>query len=176
MKKLILGFVVLIMVITISLLVTGINRKIQKQKEISEKISRLPSFSFKGLGGTSFESSDIKQGPVLIVHFHPECEHCQYEISEILKSEVPQSFKNVLLVSSAHPDSIRRFLERLDSSEFPSIVPLADTSYSFEDTFGRNPIPCSFIYNRKLNLVKILPGEVKTETILKYLRESEQNF
>jgi hypothetical protein len=175
MKKLILGSVILIIFIIVSFLVIGINRKMKNQKDINEKISRLPSFSFKTLEGTSFESSDIKQGPILIVHYHPECEHCQYEIAEILNSAIPESFKNVILVSSAHPDSIRRFLNRLNSCDFPSIISLADTLSSFADTFGRSPIPSSYIYNRKLNLVKVLHGEVKTETILKYLRESEQN-
>jgi len=175
MKKLVLGSVILIIVIIVSFLLIGINRKMKNQKEISEKISRLPSVSFKALGGGSFELSDIKEGPVLIVHFHPECEHCQYEIAEILKSAIPDSFKNVILVSSAHPDSIIRFLSRLNASDFPSVISLVDISYSFEDTFGSSPIPSSYIYNRKLNLIKVLHGEVKTETILKYLRESEQN-
>jgi hypothetical protein len=173
MKKLVLGFVILIMVLITTFLAVGISRKLQKEKEAGERISKLPSFTFKALAQNNFKSSNIKEGPILIVYFHPECEHCQYEISEILKSDIPVSFKKVVLVSAAHPDSIRRFLNRLNSSDFPSIIPLADTANNFEDTFGRGPIPSSFIYNRKLSLVRVLHGEVKTETILKYLRESE---
>lgn len=175
MKRLILGLVVLTVFLVGTLLLIGINRKMKNQKEISERTSKLPSFTFMTLSELPFNSLDINEGPVLIVHFHPECEHCQYEISEILKSVIPESFKTVLLVSSANPDSIRRFLFRMNISDFPSVITLADTSYSFEATFGSSPIPTSYIYNSKLKMIKVLHGEVKTETILKYLWDSEHD-
>jgi hypothetical protein len=173
MRKIILYSIIVSVVIFSSFLFTGTIRKVQKHKLISEKIARFPFFSFTTLSNESFNSSQIKKGPVLVVHFHPECEHCQYEISEILKSNIPDLYASVILVSSAHPDSIRRFLTQLDYTDFPSVVPLIDTSYNFEDIFGNGTIPSSYIYNSKLDLVKVLHGEVKTETILKYLQESE---
>lgn len=173
MKKAILGTVILITVVCALFLVYGIVRKLINQKLISEKISSLPSFCFMTLSAGSFNSADIGTGPVLVVHYHPECEHCQYEIPEILKSNIPSSFKFVLLVSSAHPDSVRRFLALLKHSDSPSVIPLADTSFIFENIFGSGIIPSSYIYNRKLKLIKVISGEVKPGTILKYLHESE---
>lgn len=173
MRNAVLGSVIIIAVLVISFLVTGIVRKLQNQKLISERISSLPSFSFMTLSNGSYNSSDIKKGPVLVVHFHPECEHCQYEISEILKSDIPVAFNSVILISSAHPDSVRRFLALLKHSDSPSVIPLADTSFIFENIFGSGIIPSSYIYNRKLKLIKVISGEVKPGTILKYLHESE---
>lgn len=174
MKKLILGSVIIFMLLFASIMVVGIARKLQSQKIIIEKISRLPSFSFMTLSNEFYNSANIKEGPVLVVHFHPECEHCQYEISEILKSNIPVLFSSVILVSSAHPDSIKRFLNRLNYSDYASVIPLIDTSYSFEGIFGNGIVPSCYIYNKKLNLIKVLHGEVKTASILKYLKESEQ--
>jgi hypothetical protein len=173
MRKVILSSVIIIIVFSILFLVIGTVRKIQNHKLIEEKIAKLPSFSFTTLSNGSFNSSEIREGPALVVHFHPECEHCQYEISEILKSNIPDSFAIVILVSSAQPDSIIGFLKRVNYSVYPSVIPLMDTSYSFEGIFGSGIVPSSYIYNKKLNLIKVLHGEVKTETILKYLKESE---
>ena len=173
MKKVILVSVIAVIVLFASFLVIGIAMKLHNQKLISEKIVRLPSFSFIKLSNESFNSDNIKNGPVLVVHFHPECEHCQYEISEILKSNIPVLCTSVILVSGAPPDSIRRFLNPFNYSEYPSVIALVDTSYIFEDIFGSGIVPSSYIYNSKLNLVKVLHGEVKTEAILKYLQESE---
>jgi len=172
-RKVILGFVIFIIVLFVSFLVTGISRKLQNQKLVAEKIAKFPVFSFMTLSKGSFNSADIKKGPMLIVHFHPECEHCQYEISEILKSNIPASFNYVILISSAHPDSIKSFLYRNKYQDYPSVIFLADTSYNFDDTFGSGIIPSSYIYNRKLILAKVIHGEVKAEAILKYLNESE---
>jgi thiol-disulfide isomerase/thioredoxin len=169
MKKIILFSIILIFILITSFLISVMVKKLQTEKVIAEKITRLPDFSFLTLNNEVSNSKDIREGPVLVVHFHPECEYCQYEISEILKSKIPTEFKNVILISSAHPDSIKNFLSRFNYSEFSSVIPLIDTAYSFEDIFGRGVIPSSYIYDRNLNLLKVLHGEVKTETVLKFI-------
>jgi hypothetical protein len=173
MKKILLDVIIVVFALSSTFLISGIVKKTQKHKQITEKISRLPSFSFMTLTNDSFNSSEIRKGPVLVIRFHPECEHCQYEISEILKSIIPASGAFVIMVSSADPDSIRKFMHQFDYSDYPAIIPLIDTSYIFGDIFGSDKIPSNYIYNKELNLVKVLYGEVKTETILKYLCGSE---
>jgi hypothetical protein len=173
MRKAILSVFISVFAISVLFLVAGILNKAQKHKQISEKISELPSFSFITLSNETFNSSEIKRGPVLLVRFHRECEHCQYEISELLKSSIPGCGANIILVSSDYPDSIRKFLNKFKYTDYPSVILLADTSYAFGDIFGSDIIPSNYIYNKDLDLVKVLSGEVKTETILKYLLSSE---
>jgi hypothetical protein len=175
MRKIILAGVVMIFALSVSFLVSGIIKKRQTQIEIAGKISKLPSFSFTTLEKGSFNSSEITSGPVLIVRFHPECEHCRYEIKEIFSSTIPASGVRVIMVSNADADSIKKMLLPYDLAEYPSVITLADTSYSFGEIFGSNMVPSSYIYDKDLELVKVLYGEVKTETILKYLKDSEQD-
>ena len=108
MRKIILVVVLIVFALSATLLGLGIGSKIQKQRQIAEKIQQLPSFSFSTLTGKSFSSSEIRKGPVLIIRFHPECEHCQYEITEILKSNIPVSGTLVIMVSSADKDYYKR--------------------------------------------------------------------
>ena len=173
MRKIILGVVIVVFALSATFLILGMINKVQKHKQLAEKIARLPSFSFMTLTNETFNSSEIMKGPVLVIRFHPECEHCQYEISEILKSNIPASGTCIIMVSSADPDSIRKFISQFDYSDYPAIITLADTSYIFGDIFGSDMVPSNYIYNKELNLVKVLYGEVKTETILKYLQGSE---
>lgn len=175
MRKIILGVVIVIFVLSATFLILRMINKVQKHKQLAEKIARFPSFSFMTLTNETFNSSEIRKGPVLVIRFHPECEHCQYEISEILKSNIPASGACVILVSSADPDSIRKFISQFDLSDCPAIITLADTSYIFGDIFGSDIVPSNYIYNKELVLVKVLYGEVKTETILKYLKGSEKD-
>ena len=173
MRKVILGMVIIFFTVAVIYLTTNVLKKVQKQKSIVEKISTFPGFSSLTLTNEPFNSAEIKEGPVLLIRFHPECEHCQYEISEILKSSIPSSGVKILMVSSTHIDSIRRFLDHFNYSDFPSVIPLADTSYNLGDIFGNDVIPSNYIYNKELKLVKVFHGEVKTETIIKYLSEVE---
>jgi hypothetical protein len=173
MRKVILIISLVVFFLTLGLLISGVSSKILKEKRINEKIAFLPSFSFTTLTNDDFHSSEIKKGPVLIVRFHPECEHCQYEISQILKSDIPSLVSKVLFISSDHPDSISKFFRQFNSIDYPSVITLADTSDSFSNIFGRDIVPSNYIYNKELKLVKVLPGEVKTETIRKYIQISE---
>jgi len=173
MRKILLIAVITIFGLSSAFLILGMINKIKKRNHITEKIARLPSFSFMTLANETFNSSDISKGPVLVIRFHPECEHCQYEISEILKSNIPASGTNVIMVSSADPSVIRKFFSQFDLTDYPAIIPLVDTSYIFGDIFGSDIVPSNYIYNKELNLVKVFYGEVKTETILKYLLGSE---
>jgi hypothetical protein len=173
MRKIIQEVILIAFFLSMILLISGISRKILKEKLINRKIALLPSFSFTTLNKDYFYSSEIKKGPVLIVRFHPECDHCQYEISQILNSDIPSLVSRALLISSGHPDSISKFLKQFNYSDYPSIVALADTSCAFESIFGNDIVPSNYIYNRELKLVKVLLGEVKTETIRKYLHVHE---
>lgn len=173
MRKLILGIIIFLLVISSVFLIIGTFRKFQKQKIIGENISQFPQFSFSTLSNQTFNSSGIKEGPVLVVHFHPECEHCQYEIVEILKSRIPISFINVILVSSARPDSIKAFLKRHNYSDFKSVIPLIDSTYCFEDIFGEGIIPSSYVYSKKLKLIKVFHGEVNSEALLNLIQKGE---
>ena len=170
MKRTILAFVILLIGSFTLFLVVGSVRKIQKRRLADERISLFPTFSYMTLLNNPFNSSNIKEGPILIVHFHPECEHCQYEVSEIFKSNIPKSFPEVILISSAHPDSIRNFLKQFNYTDYKSVIPLVDTSFSFQEIFGKGSIPSSYIYSRKLKLIKVFHGEVKTENLLNCLR------
>jgi len=173
MRKIILALIVVIFTLTAILLIAGTLKKINRQNQARERISTLPVFSFMTISDENFSSSEIKKGPVLIVRFHPDCEHCQYELTEIMKSDIPVIAEKVILISSAHPDSIRKFLGTLNYLDYPSIIALADTLYTFREIFGNDIVPSNYIYNKELNLVKVLSGEVRTETILKYLVEGE---
>jgi hypothetical protein len=173
MRKLIAGIVIVIFMLSSLFIGSGIARKFKKHKQLIEKTSNLPTFAFSTLKYQTFNSSELKTGPVLIMHFHPECEHCQYEISEILKESVLKRLTSVILVSSAPPDSISRFLNRYSYSDYSNVIPLADTSDIFGEIFGSDNIPSNYIYDRDLRLKKFFYGEVKSDAILKYLQEVE---
>jgi len=173
MKRIISGVIISVIILTSASLIAGMACKMNKKNEMAQRIKKLPSFSFMTLTGGSFNSSDIIEGPVLVVRFHPECEHCQYEISEILKSDLPASGTKIILVSNAEKDEVISFLSQFDLSRYPCITTLIDTSYKFGEVFGSNIVPGNYLYNEKLELIKSFKGEVKTETILKYLVAGE---
>ena len=74
----------------------------------------------------------------------------------------------VLLVSNASPESIKMFMQQFEFSDKDFRI-LTDSKLVFNEIFGIDIIPSTLIYNKNLELVKFQKGEIKMETILKYL-------
>lgn len=173
MRKLFLTLVVTIFFIVMAIFVMGILKKMKDYTAIESQISTLPVFSLSTLTGSSYSTSEIDKGPVLIVRFHPECEHCRYELAEIFNSVLPEEVVKVLLISNADRNSVANFLAGFDIGEKQDIIPLIDTSFVSNDIFRKDVIPSNYIYNKELKLVKALYGEYKFETIIKYLETND---
>jgi len=175
MKKVILGTILVLFISGALFLVFGSMNRLHDQSLLTEKINHLPQFSFLSLTNDSFSSSEITEGPLLIVNFHPECEHCKYEISALVKSNITESGIKVILVSSAVPDTLKKFLTGCQIEETKGFITLIDTAMIFGDIFGRNIIPTNYLYDKELNLIEVLYGEYTTETILKRFGLSGQD-
>jgi len=173
MKKVILVSVILIFTALLLMLISGIIYKAEAYDKISDSVKRLPDFSFLTIDNDTLDSSDILCGPLLIMHFHPECEHCKYETKSILESKLPLMQCRVLMITEAPSDSVKKFYDAFELYKYPSISVLLDPAYMFSEKFGSHIIPSNYIYNKNLEIVKVLKGEYRPETIIKYMEECD---
>ena len=169
MKRILLIILAGVILFIVSFFILGILKKVKDLSSAEEQISVLPRLSLPATDGTIISTSEITEGPVLIVRFHPECEHCRYELTEIFKSRIPEKGIRVLLISNADRESVVSFLSGIGTGEKQNIVTLIDSAYVLSDIFRKEIIPSNYIYDKDLKLVKALYGEYKIETICKYL-------
>lgn len=175
MKRSLAKILVAAIVVVITLLVGGIVSKKMQSSERSARISTLPDFTLPSIDGYLFSTKEISEGSVLIIYFHPECEHCQYEISSLIKSNIPDSGVKILLITDAGSQQVISFLEQFDIKNDTIYEVLYDTAFVFRRIFGVEIVPSHFIYNEDLKLVKSLKGETRIEAIEKYLESDDQH-
>lgn len=173
MRKAITILGILISISLLAYLIYGIMSKIDARKSSAEKIMTLPAFSFPDLSGRIINSGSISEGPILIVKFHPECEHCRYEINEILSSPITKTGTKILLITNAGKEKTAEYISGFNVNEVHNLNILIDTAGVFGEIFGRDMVPSNFIYNRNLELVTALYGEHKVESIMKFLGINE---
>lgn len=171
MRKIVLIATAGLFILIMSYLTYGTIMKSEERKAMEKKISVFPSFSLTTLQGNEFNSGEIKEGPVLVILFHPECAHCQYEISGIMESRIPASVSKILMVSGANRNDILQFSRQNKLSLLKNALILVDSSYIFGDIFGNNVVPSNYIYGKDLNLIKAFHGECRIETLQKYISE-----
>lgn len=169
-KRILIYIFVGSIVLIACLLVVLIVRTHQQKKDTEARVQRLQHCCFPSLHGNQvcIDEFDPNQATV-IVFFHPECEHCQYEAKEMGIHASQLRTANVLMIT---PDqSVRRLTDFATENhlwELDNFEILLDSNNTFETHFGTTVIPSVFIY-RNGSLIKKYIGETKIEAILSVL-------
>lgn len=142
------------------------------KREVAESIQTLPKACFESLNGGHICVDEFdNRKPTVIIYFHPECEHCQYEASEIGKNA--QQFEKANMIMITPDDSIKR-LEEFASNyhlwEVDNLAILIDRKREFKKRFGSAVSPSVFIYDADRKLLKMYKGEVKIEAIINLIQ------
>jgi hypothetical protein len=173
MRKYILILSVIVFSILFLSLAAGIFYNESSGDNRAKKPAKLPDFELQTIDFKSFSTSEIDSGPLLVVNFNPECEHCKYEIKSIIESGLTGMGLRVILITRAPRDTVIKFCSDYSVLKYPAITVLLDSLNISSEKFGTTIIPSNYIYNKSLCLVKVLEGEYKPETIIRYLSESE---
>lgn len=176
MKKRILAVFATAIVVMLCFFAYKANQKYKHDKAIALQKQNLPNFQFYNQNVEKFSAALLKPNiPVCIFYYNTDCEHCQYEATQI--SKYAPLFKNiqVLMVSVNTPAQVRAFAKTYQLSSYPYITWLYDKDYEFFKWFGHSPTPSVFIYNQKHMLVKEYRGEVKPGAIVKYLKDAKKS-
>ncbi len=169
MKQKIGKVLLLIPILFIVLFACAILRRKAQTDSDAERISILPALVLTDLDGNKYNTSQLSSGPLLVTFFHPECDHCRYELTSLMTDGSFNRNVEVLLISYEEETKIRSFIKELRLSDLPNVHVVHDQDYKLSHLFGATIIPANFIYNDSLFLVKRFKGSVKPETIMKYL-------
>lgn len=144
--------------------VKGYNEK----KEAERRIQTLPQAEFISLTGKEVNLHDFDpEKPMVIVYFHPECDHCHYEAQEIGQNAA--AFKHCQVVMVTSDDSLKRienFCAEYNLWELNNIEVLIDSNNRFKKIFGKALVPSVYIYDSARKLKRYFPGETKPEAII----------
>jgi thiol-disulfide isomerase/thioredoxin len=150
-------------------LIYGIFIRKAKAEEAFDRIKTLPDLVLTDIRGDTVRTSQIHTGPVLVTFFHPECDHCQYEISSLVSSVRIDSQLTILLISYADKSEILSFMRKFDIEDTSTIHVLHDPDFRISDLFRAYVLPSNYIYNDSLQLVKIFKGSTRPEAFMRYM-------
>ncbi len=129
-------------------------------------IQVIPDFNYIENNGKIFTNRDLEKSLTLIVnHFSPTCEHCQYMAKSFVANKEQLKVATILMITIADSSSVAKFGKAYQLTTMPNIVLLRDTKYQFEKTFGTSVVPSFFIYKNN-KLVKKIIGETKIDNLL----------
>ena len=173
MKKVLRYLIVIVFLGGVLFLSSHIWESYQSKKEIEYQVQTLQHCSFKTVAGKEIYLDEFDPAqPTIIIYFHPECEHCQYEAKEI--GFHADEFSQTNLVMITPDDSIQR-IEKFAATnhlwDLDNFALLRDSKYAFKKYFGTAKVPSIFIYKNH-ELLKKYSGETKIEAILSIINNN----
>jgi hypothetical protein len=166
MKKLLILITIILVAAILSFLIYTIFSKIEEKKQFNAQIKSVPKSSiFHWIGA----KPGINNQKTIILFFHPECEHCQYEAKSIVSELNQFGSANIWWISSADKSSIQLFLKKYQLNTLPNQYFAHLPIELISTTFGSISVPHIFIYDENQHLLKEFKGETKIEALIKYL-------
>jgi hypothetical protein len=115
------------------------------------------------------EPDMLDNKPTVIVLFNPDCEHCQYEATQMRQHQTDFVRAGVYWLTTESAGRARAFARQFGLDSLPTMhvgTLTRDESYRL---FGATGVPHLFIYGSDGQLRKEYKGEVKIEAVLRYL-------
>ncbi len=121
---------------------------------------------------TVYQRDDLpKNTAVMLMYFHPKCEHCQHLASEIAASSEKFKTIHIVMVTSMQFDSLASFRQKYLPGVHKNIVIAFDPNFFLMDYFQVNRMPFIALYNQKKELIGGYDGGLTVEKILKEFKK-----
>ena len=123
---------------------------------------------------TVYQRDDLpNKTAVMLMYFHPKCEHCRQLASEIAANS--EKFKNIHIVmaTSMQFDSLASFRQKFLPGDHKNIVIAFDPDFFLMHYFQVNRMPFIALYNQRKELIGGYDGGLTVEKILKEFGKSK---
>jgi thioredoxin-related protein len=131
------------------------------------QVPTVPPFTvLQADSSTIFKKSDLSNKPLLIILFDPNCDHCQHETEEIIAHIDDFKKIQILMVTNADFNDLRKFYNNYELSKYKNIVAGVELKYFLATFFAIRNLPYLAMYDKKGNLITTHEGSMKVEKII----------
>lgn len=168
MKRYILISVIFVIITLVSLILVQVFRR-YVQLNMVIKLPEAKGMQLNGiLYNTACEYNNAK--PLVIIYYHPECDVCKLEIIELLKYQIEMKSIQLLFVSFASIEDIKKYMQLYPIDLFENVIIVSDIYGEFANKFDIESSPMIFIYDANKVLIKRHKGSMTFKKLEKYLK------
>jgi thiol-disulfide isomerase/thioredoxin len=120
-----------------------------------EKNRNLPTFSLQRADSSWFHRSSLKNKPVLILYFSPDCGYCQIETEDVIAKINGLRNLQIVMVTSRPLEDMANFIAHYKLNRFKTIVVAKDHARFFSRYYDIQTTPFSALYDKEHKLVKV---------------------
>ncbi|WP_221391714.1 thioredoxin fold domain-containing protein [Dyadobacter sp. NIV53] len=132
---------------------------------------KIAPFKMQLTNGQQYTSAQLAKGPVVLIYFSPDCDHCQDFTKDLIKNYAVVANKQVIMVTFQAMDMLKPFVTQYNLNKYLNFkVGTEGTSYIVQHYYQIRSFPYIAIYDKSGNLVKTYEGEQPHAEIFKTLK------
>ena len=122
--------------------------------------------------GSSFKASQLKKGPVMLVYFSPECDHCRHFTKEMLEKHKSFAGEQIVMVTFLPADEVKHFSEEFKLPSYHNIIAGTEgKTFVVRNYYNVTQFPFVVLYNREGKQVKIFSSRPDVDDIIKAIKK-----
>ena len=131
-------------------------------------IQQIPAFKiFIAPDSVAFSNEElIKNKPVVLMFFNPDCEHCQRETKELIAYKEELKDIQFVMVSALPFKLIKEFYTDYNIAAMPNIKMGQDPTFSLGTKYRPTRYPAIFVYDTNGKLAKVFAGNAGVPAII----------
>ncbi len=127
-----------------------------------------PILDLISLTRKSYNTRQLSGAPVnkLVVVFDPDCDHCTYEIHELLSNAGKFKNTSILFISPQPVQLLEKFENELDRISLPNVMMFSIDQGQLFKTFNIKSFPEIYLYGKDNKEIINYTGEIPSTVIL----------
>lgn len=126
-------------------------------------------FKITLLNGKSYTYKELKKNtPTVLIYFSPTCDHCKEFTKELIKQDKQLKDKQIVMVGYESIKEMKKFDSSFHITAKPNFK-IGTEGYTFivQKWYDVQRFPFVAMYNKKMELVKIVPFVTQPEDVSK---------
>lgn len=134
--------------------------------------SKIAPFQIQLTNGQQYTFSQLAKGPVVLIYFSPDCDHCQDFTKDLIKNYAVVANKQVVMVTFQSMEMLKPFVTQYNLNKYLNFkVGTEGMSYIVQKYYQIRSFPYIAIYDKNGKLVKTYEGEQPHAEIFKTLKQ-----
>lgn len=134
-------------------------------------MKKIVPFKMTLSNGKAFSATQLPPGPVVLIFFSPDCEHCQDFTKDMLKNFSAVGSKQVVMITPQSMEMLKPFVTNYNLAVYPNIkVGVESAPNQVQRYYQIGHYPFIALYDKTGKLVKTFEGEQPHAEIFKAIR------
>jgi len=142
--------------------------KLAQRRERTQSLAKLPPLPARRLDGSAFLPLTETTGPVVLIYFEPDCDHCQRQATDMSRHADKFGVARLLWLSKDSLPALRQFAQRYGLSRQPTMQ-VAQIKSETAQKLGLFSVPDIRIYGPDRQLRRRYQGETSAAAISRVL-------